>query len=490
MNDRSKNTAIPVENPSESRIHALIWLLSLLFLLIIPMLIISQGFVPGGDARRHVAKAFTDKPYTEIIKFGPQYTMDHSPGWEWVVKQVHVQAGMGLEGLMGFSVAILMLCVFLAPFPWIRRPEAWLAALMAMLVAIPELMTRLSQARPFLITEGVLIAILMTWGRKEEVKPSALKLTFTTIGIGLSVWMHGAWYLWALPLMAFAIAQAWNRMLWLGGCIGAGCIAGAMLTGRPYEFLRQAILMVARITHEHLPQWMLVGEFRPSYGEYATVMLIGGVLLWRRLVDSEREDLLKNPIFCMIILCWILGFKGDRFWADWGTAAALVWLAIQFEAILDKSCSANSSRSLLITILLGLPLMMDASNDLDRRYTINLTEPFLEATDSKLKDWMPGRSGIFYSAQMGFFYNTFYKNPNADWRYVLGMEPAMMTDEDLEILRKIQWNGYIPQAYQLWVDRMKPQDRLELESYSKPNLPSLEWYNAVGNVWIGKLPGS
>src|SRR5437016_7896423 len=56
----------------------LVWAAVLITLLFIPLKIISYGFLAPGDARRHVAKAFTDKPYTEIIVMRPEYKMDHS----------------------------------------------------------------------------------------------------------------------------------------------------------------------------------------------------------------------------------------------------------------------------------------------------------------------------------------------------------------------------------------------------------------------------
>src|SRR5258708_11762420 len=134
---------------------------------------------------------------------------------------------------MSFSVMGMMLCVFYAPLPWLRRPEAWLAALLAQMVAIPEVMTRLSQARPLLLTEGVLIAVLFAWSKPDEKSPSWLKLALTCLGISLSVWIHGAWYLWVLPLLAFFLAQSWRPMFWLTGCFTVGIIAGAALTRSP-----------------------------------------------------------------------------------------------------------------------------------------------------------------------------------------------------------------------------------------------------------------
>jgi hypothetical protein len=91
---------------------------------------------------------------------------------------------------------------------------------------------------------------------------------------------------------------------------------------------------------------------------------------------------------------------------------------------------------------------------------------------------------------MTIFYQTFYKNPNADWRYVLGYEPALMSDEDFKVYQDVLWNFGDPRAYQPWVEKMRPQDRLVIRSprSSPPNIPELEWNYGVSGIWIGRLP--
>ena len=88
---------------------------------------------------------------------------------------------------------------------------------------------------------------------------------------------------------------------------------------------------------------------------------------------------------------------------------------------------------------------------------------------------------------MQFFYNTFYKNPDGDWRYALGFEPTLMPDEDLKILRSIQGNRGDPKMYDPWIHKMTAADRLVIYSSAQPDLSGLEWHNAVGNIWIGRL---
>jgi hypothetical protein len=135
-------------------IPLLVWIVAVMALFAIPFNIISQGFVPAGDARRHVAKVMTDKEYNRILVLRPEYKIDHSPGWDWILRQIHRVTGWEEDALMSFAVAALMLCILLAGLPWVRRPEAWLAALLVQLIAVPETMNRFDQARPFLLTEA------------------------------------------------------------------------------------------------------------------------------------------------------------------------------------------------------------------------------------------------------------------------------------------------------------------------------------------------
>ncbi|MDB6109965.1 MAG: Gram-positive signal peptide protein family, partial [Pedosphaera sp.] len=314
----------PKASPMDRYVPLAAWLIVGLTLLLISLRIISYGFLPAGDARRHVAKAFIDKPYSQIVVMRPEYTIDHSPGWEWLLRCLHQNAGWNLDALVSFSVAGLLLCLFLAPLPWVRRPEAWLAALLAQLVAIPELMTRLTQARPYLLTEAILIGILFSWCKPSAKNPSWSKIILTTAAIGLSVWVHGAWYLWVLPLPAFFLARWWRAGFSLTACWLVGSFGGALLTGKPIAFLKQAVAMAGSISKEHVPQWMLVGELTPSYGEFSTLALVAIVFLWRRQQTKGESDWFSQPLCWMITLCWILGFKADRFWADWGVPAVLV----------------------------------------------------------------------------------------------------------------------------------------------------------------------
>ncbi len=473
--------------PGKARLSAVIRILTVATFLFMGLKIVGFGFLPPGDVRRHAAQAISGKEYTQVLLLRPEYTIDHSPGWDWFLRQLHAKGGMTEDTLVAFSIAALLLWLLCAPLPWFRCPEAWLAALLVFNMATPGLMLRFTQGRPFLLTEGILLALLLAWGQGGN--PSWLKIILTCAGFALSVWMHGTWYLWAVLPAAFFLAGQWRAGISLALCWLAGAVFGALGTGRPLEFLRQAVVLAGIIAHEHVPATLRVGEFQSGAGEFYALLILGGMFIWRR---GRSEHLFRSPLFWMMAICWILSLKAGRFWADWALPAALLWLALQFEEIILASWAALPCRRLLVSAMLALSLFLVTTSDLNGRYTNNLRESLVDASDPRLKGWMPEKGGIFYSADMAFFYGTYYKNPNGDWRYSTGFEPAWMPPEDLKILRDIQWNQFAWISYESWAKKMRPQDRLEIAGVAQPVLPHypLEWIDAGEGTWIGRLPKS
>jgi hypothetical protein len=73
--------------------------------------------------------------------------------------------------------------------------------------------------------------------------------------------------------------------------------------------------------------------------------------------------------------------------------------------------------------------------------------------------WAPGKDGIVYSNQMAVFYTTFYKYPDAPWRYAIGFEPGLATPDNLAVYRNAQIDTGFG-AYKPWLAKMKREDRL------------------------------
>jgi hypothetical protein len=457
-------------------------LLAFLTFLLIAFKIASYGYLPPGDARRHAALAVSGKAYTDVLILRPEYKFDHSPGWDALLSYLHGHAGFTEDALCMFSIVVLSFFLTIAPLPWLRCPEAWLMTFMAFALAVPGTMGRFVQGRPYEISEAILICLLMTW---VKVRPASwLKIVLSALGFALSTWMHGAWYLWGVLPLAFVLAGRWRDAISLALCWISGALLGASLTGHPLEFLGQAVAIARLIAGEHAMTTSLVQEFQPSLGDYTIIMIMAVMFVWRR---KRVQDVIHSPVLWMAVLGWMLGLAVLRYWLDWGIPAAMVWLALEFDEVLVQTWSNLCRQRLLVSGVVALSVYLATTSDGGGRWTENLRQTFLDGSDPEIKTWMPGEGGIFYHADMVFFYDTFYKNPHGDWRYILGFEPALMPPDDLKVYRSIQQNNFSWQEYKPWVDKMRPEDRLEITGGTRPIMPPLEFLK-VGNMWIGRLP--
>jgi hypothetical protein len=147
-------------------------------------------------------------------------------------------------------------------------------------------------------------------------------------------------------------------------------------------------------------------------------------------------------------------------------------------------------KRLFITLALAVGLFLGFTSDRDGRWTQNLTTEFLTQDNPALAGWLPGQGGIIYNSDMDVFFETFFANPKADWKYILGFESGWMQKDDLDVLRKSQWNFGDARAFEPWVQKMRPEDRMIIRAPggSPPNLPELQWYYAATETWIGRLP--
>ena len=155
-----------------------VWLIVALVLLITPFKIISNGYLPADDALRHCAKAVSGKAWPEILVLGDSFKIDHNLGWHAILGALHHALNWNAETLVIFSVAALFLLVNGAMLPWLKRPEAWLVALLAAMV-VSDLPQRFMLGRPFIITSLVLMTVLFA---VQKSKPSLkIFLLFTAL---------------------------------------------------------------------------------------------------------------------------------------------------------------------------------------------------------------------------------------------------------------------------------------------------------------------
>ncbi len=464
-----------------------IWIGAILIGLLIPLQILKLGYIPGDDAMRHVAKALTDKPWTEILVMGDGFMDDH-PGWQAILAGLHRGLNWNADNLMFFSVCWLFLAFWFAAFAWRKRPEAMLAVLFLASLLVPGTFTRLLFGRPFIVMMVVYMVLIQLWIRAERISPT--RLIASTLLLAFSVWAHGSWYLFALPVMGFALVGQWKKSFSIFGCWMVGTVLGASLTGHPVAYIWQTLHHLINAFGNNTLERMLVTEFRPDPGDVNLLFAAALLLIWRRARGEWKREAVFNPLFAMAVLGWLLGLKVSRFWVDWGFPATLLWMAAELEAVLESRFARGSMQSAGLALAAAFGVYVTTVRDIGNRWTGDLTVEYItpSETNPEANAWLPGKGGIIFAVDMEVFYRTFYKNPNADWRYILGFEPGLMPKEDLEILRKIQWNSFAG-PYDAWIKKMRPEDRLIFLQGSDPRIDGLDWYHAARNTWIGRLPG-
>ncbi len=467
-----------------------VWAIVILIVLFIPLRVIQYGFLPGDDALRHAAKAVSGKPWPEILVLGPAFKIDTNFGWHLLLRQIYLWSNCDTEKLVLFSVVALFALVNWSALVWLKRPEAWLIALIAVTLT-SDLWMRFSLGRPLIVTVAGLLTILFAWQVHGSSPPKWWTAVWMTAVISICTFVHGVWYLWALPVTAFFLAGQfrWGLMLIVGWV--AGTFLGASLTGHPFESPYQAVVMASRAFALHATQRTMVTEFQPSSGEVLGLIVFGGLLILRQLAGLKARPLTSDPAFWLASLAWVLSFKAWRFSEDWGWPALMVLVAGDLQLLLQARFAADSFKRLALVGGLAAAAFLAITNDAGQRWTSNLTQQYLTpAEHPELQGWMPEKGGILYSTDMSIFYQTFFKNPNGDWRYILGYEPAFMPDEDFQVYHKILWNFGDPKAYEPWVKKMRPEDRLVIRGGegSVPSSRQLEWNYAVSGIWIGRTP--
>jgi hypothetical protein len=471
-------------------IPLLIVAVAVLTFLCIPLRILSYGYLPATDALRHAAKAVSGRDWSEILVLREGFALDHNPGWHAVLRLVYLWTHWEADGLVVFAVVLLMFGLMVVPLVWQRFPEAWLAALLVGVNASTTLMARLSSGRPYILGMTVLVALLFLWRAADDAWRRKSVGVATFLLVAAAVWIHGAWYLFALPTAAFFLARKWRAGLVFGVCWLAGSLAGACLTGHPILFLKHAVSIAVTALEPAVATRQQATEFWPSAGDFGVVLAMALGLVWRTSQWGWKADYVMHPAFMLTCLGWLLGFTVGRFWWDWGLPAAVVWLAIQFHEPMAQHFAEKPFLRMGFTGLTAAGLLLSTTSDQMGRWSESATIEFVSPATPDISGWLPGKGGVVFASNMDIFFETFFKNPQAPWRYILGYEPTFMPPEDLAIFRNIQRAHATPRSYEPWVAKMRPADRLILRNSSRqpPAIPELEWLNPVKDTWIGRLP--
>jgi hypothetical protein len=465
------------------------WVAAILIILMIPLRIIQYGYLPGDDALRHAAKAVSGKPWPEIVVLNDTYKIDHEFGWSLLLEKIHLWTNWDAEKLVLFSVVGLFILASWPALVCLRRPEAWLAA-MILSSQVFDLTPRLLDGRPFALTISALTVILLLWQRHGSSPPNWRTFAWMTALVAFAVFMHDVWYLWALPVAAFFLARQFRWGFLLAAACFFGTLFGAALTGHPVEYISQAIQLALNAVGKHAAQNSLVTELQPSNGNFFALILLGGLVVLRQLAKLNAPPLSRQPAFWLMALGWVMGCETGRFWDDWGAPALMVLMACDFQLFFQARFAADSFKRLALVCGLALTLYALVTNDAGSRWTNNLRQQYLTQDNPDLNGWLPDKGGIFYSVDTTLFYQTFFKNPGAGWRYIFGFESTLMPAEDFDVYQSAMWNFGDARAYAPWLKKMRPEDRLVFRGArgSPPNIPQLEWNYGVSGIWLGRLP--
>ena len=463
-------------------------LLTLVVLLTIPLKIMSYGYRPQDDANRHSAHALDERSWDEIVVQREGAACDTSPGWDVVLRTLHRGLGWDQEQLLLFSMVGLCWLFFLTGLVVVKNPLGWVCGLVATVAAASSLIVRITIGRPYIVTICCMMGIMSMW-RGDVKGRRALRIFGTLLLFAIIAWVHGSWYLALLIPAAFLLSGQFSVGIVVGVCWLGGSLLGAAWTGHPLAFISQQVIHAALALGADVSQRYLVGEFRASQLDFQFFGVVAGTLLVRMIVSKKTfRDLVIDPLFVLFLLGSMLGVFVRRFLLDWGMPAGLLWMALQWRALIQEARLQHRYPLFGLGILGVLLAMLFAmtTSDYSRRWTDMLDDEAIHADDPELSEWLPEPGGIVYSDTMRVFYRTYFNNPSAPWRYMLGYEAGLMPEEDLKIYRSMQWNGFVPATFAPWVEKMRSEDRMIVLRKGTPAILGLEWHLAANNVWIGR----
>ena len=462
-------------------------------ILFAPAKIGSLGFYPPDDANRHVGKAISGKPWNQILVMRKDITTDMHHGWDTLLTFLHKRFGIGKYGLMAFSVSFCFILFAAVPLFFLRRPESWLIVFGFFTLFDPVEPLRFFVGRPFIVGCAMLNLLLLTWRNFAGPKTRFGWMAVLVAVIALMDWLAPtAAYLLGIPLLGFALAREWRVLIRLTLCIAAGSCIGYAFTGYPVQLIKNVVFMLFTGPDQHLLSRMLVTEFRPSAGNFVVMFSFIALIVWRVLRKKWDRRVIDNPLFFNAVCGMFLGVLIARFWLDWGLIAAMLWIATEIDELLVEYFALNDVRRFVLCGAVAAVFFVILTADIGSRWTFMAPryECIYEKAKPEEKQWFPDSGGIIYNDHMEAFYDLFFDNPKAPWRYVLGFEPVLMIPEDLKVYRAIQYLGNQVDAYQPWIDKMRPCDRMMIltEGKQQPDIGRLEWHYINRNMWFGRLP--
>ena len=451
-------------------------------LVLIGIQILAQGYLPVDDALRHAAKAVSGKPWSEIL-LARAGLVDFSPGWHAFLRGIHQLFGANAHTLVWIEILVSFACISLAPLLLMRRPEAWLAAMSLGALLEPQLVVRWVIGRPLVVSIAILVFLCLTWRRLGAEKTPRGPMIVASALIAAATWIHGSWYLWGIPVLACLLAGRRRVATRLTLAALAGFGVGALLSGNPIAFLWQNLSLALNLGGGAVSAWVYEMQAYP----FVPMLMLGvlAIVIVRKVwLEVPATTLLRDPVFVLAALGCLLGMRSARFWMDWGMPAAVVFIAVEIER-LWLAFAAAWGRLLGAGVVAAVTFVVWTAN-VNQRWmprhekafqTIVLTRPAA----------LPDSGGVLYTDDRRVFYEMFYLNPNAPWRYALGFTPEIMPNEDYAVYVDRHTTGTI-ESLDPWAERMNRADRLLIrDPRGIQRWQQLEWQAIEGGFYSGRL---
>jgi hypothetical protein len=451
-------------------------------ILLIAVQILAQGYLPVDDALRHAAKAVSGRPWSEIVVVRSG-VIDFSPGWHAFLRGVHLMFGANAHTLVWVEILVSFTCISLAPMLLMRRPEAWLAAMSIGALLEPQLVVRWVIGRPLVISIAILVFMCLTWRRLDDDRLPRRAMLVATALATAATWIHGSWYLWALPILACILAGQRRVALRMTLASGTGFVLGAFLSGNPIAFLTRNLALALDLGGGAMSAWVYEMQAYP----FVPLLLLGvvAVVVVRKVwLDVPARSLVSDPVFMLAALGCVLGIRSARFWMDWGMPAAVVFIAREIELL--WLANAPTQRRLLTVGAAAVATFVIWTANVNQRWMARHEKAFQTFVLTRPAA-LPDSGGILYTDDRRVFYEMFYLTPTAPWRYVLGFAPELMTAEDYAVYVNRQTNGTI-EALDPWADKMKREDRLLIrDPRGIQRWGRLEWQALESGFFSGRL---
>ncbi|MBQ3644781.1 MAG: hypothetical protein II961_09310 [Candidatus Riflebacteria bacterium] len=453
----------------------------------IPYRILSVGYMPTDDANRHIAFSTTNQTWSDVLVIKPSLSSDHNAGWHSLLRFIHRYLKISKEGLIYLSV-IGLFCLFnitgtiLSP-----NKAAWIILLTIMFLFDRSIILRTLSGRPFIISNIITLILLKIWFLDSDKEDYSLKYLGSIILLTIAVWLHGTWYTFLILPMALLLSGEIKQSLELSFIILLSTILGAFLTGEFNQFLYFHYTATLNIFSEKIYNWQLVTEF--AEGNINILWLVPTFFITMLSIYSKKmklNDLSKDRLFICILLCWLLSLKVIRFWVDWGTVALMFWLSHKLSELIEdmKSIKKPFMRNtmFILAVLSSILFMTNSAwNNQKKRaeYSVDFSKP-------EFAEYKPLDGGIIYNDDMNHFYYQYYNDPEGKYKYVLGFEPVIMTDENRMVYREIIYSYYNYKSYKIWIDKLTEKDRIFVSIDLSKNYPELDWIRAGKHLYIGK----